>query len=626
MKGPDSVHVHRLIDQISSLRSGLLGLERDCASQWSELSPAGAASARNLMHYLALRGHDIRDLQEQLAALGLSSLGRAESGVLANLDAVLRLLRHMAQGSLSLNDVPEAAIGMKEGKVLLKRRTEELLGPKPEHRSVRIMVTMPREAAHDYKLVRDALIRGMDCMRINCAHDDRTIWAGMIAQLRQAEKETEKRCRILMDVAGPKLRTGPLELGPRVVKWRPQRDCLGQVTRPARIWLMPRDHLTLPPAPADVCLHVTNDWLARLSVGEHVKFRDARGAKRAFQVVEAIGDCRWVESEQTAYVTPGTRLQMEDNKGSHRAMDGLVGELPGVVIPLVLRVGDTLILSRSLQPGRPSSRDDQGRLQHPAQIGCTLPEVFADLRPGHTIWFDDGKIGGIIREVMPNHARVEITYASPAGDKLGPDKGINLPDTDLHLPALTEEDIKNLDFIANHADLVGFSFVHSAAGVAELQQRLAERNGQRLGIVLKIESARAFEHLPELLLTALRSNSVGVMIARGDLAVECGYERLAELQEEILWVCEATHVPVIWATQVLENLAKTGMPSRAEVTDAAMGERAECVMLNKGPHILDAVRVLDDILRRMEGHQSKKRPLLRRLHLTDHFRATVKQA
>ena len=105
------------------------------------------------------------------------------------------------------------------------------------------------------------------------------------------------------------------------------------------------------------------------------------------------------------------------------------------------------------------------------------------------------------------------------------------------------------------------------------------------------------------------------MIARGDLAIECGYERLAEVQEEILWICEAAHVPVIWATQVLENLAKSGQPSRAEITDAAMGERAECVMLNKGPHILEAVDVLDDILRRMQAHQTKKQAMLRELRL-----------
>ena len=118
-----------------------------------------------------------------------------------------------------------------------------------------------------------------------------------------------------------------------------------------------------------------------------------------------------------------------------------------------------------------------------------------------------------------------------------------------------------------------------------------------------------------MLLTAMRAPCSGVMIARGDLAVECGFERLAEVQEEILWICEAAHVPVIWATQVLETLAEEGMPSRAEISDAAMGHRAECVMLNKGPHMVGAVRVLDNILRRMQAHQAKKQAMLRELRL-----------
>lgn len=113
----------------------------------------------------------------------------------------------------------------------------------------------------------------------------------------------------------------------------------------------------------------------------------------------------------------------------------------------------------------------------------------------------------------------------------------------------------------------------------------------------------------------MRSPRIGVMIARGDLAVECGYQRLAEVQEEILWIC----VPVIWATQVLESLAKEGVPSHSEITDAAVGVRAECVMLNKGPYITNAVRYLDDILRRMEGHQRKSRSTLRKLRLAELF-------
>ena len=89
---------------------------------------------------------------------------------------------------------------------------------------------------------------------------------------------------------------------------------------------------------------------------------------------------------------------------------------------------------------------------------------------------------------------------------------------------------------------------------------------------------------------------------------------LLRLQEEILWLAEAAHLPVIWATQVLENMAKRGQPSRAEISDAAMGKRAECVMLNKGPRILEAIASLADIVLRMEAHEHKKRAMLRKLH------------
>lgn len=152
-----------------------------------------------------------------------------------------------------------------------------------------------------------------------------------------------------------------------------------------------------------------------------------------------------------------------------------------------------------------------------------------------------------------------------------------------------------------------------AQDVHALQAALAKQGAPHLGVVLKIETRRGFEQLPRILLSALRLPRVGVMIARGDLAVECGFERLAEVQEEIRWVSEAAHVPVTWATQVLETLAPKGVPSRAEINDAAMGERAECVMLNKGPHVVEAVRMLDGILRRMAAHMEKKTPTLRRL-------------
>ncbi len=206
---------------------------------------------------------------------------------------------------------------------------------------------------------------------------------------------------------------------------------------------------------------------------------------------------------------------------------------------------------------------------------------------------------------------------APKGSTLRSDKGINLPDSDLRLPALTPKDVDDLGFVVAHADLVGLSFVQRKTDVEDLRNRLRAADADHIGIVLKIETRRAFEHLSDLALAALQHPLSGIMIARGDLAVECGYERLAEVQEEILWISEAAHLPVVWATQVLESLAKTGQPSRAEITDAAMGERAECVMLNKGPHILRAVQVLDDILRRMQFHQVKKTAMLRKLHVAE---------
>ena len=171
--------------------------------------------------------------------------------------------------------------------------------------------------------------------------------------------------------------------------------------------------------------------------------------------------------------------------------------------------------------------------------------------------------------------------------------------------------------------MVALSFVNTVEDVRALRRCCTARRSAP-AIVLKIETKRGLANLPAMLLEAMKAPRCGVMIARGDLAVECGFERLAEVQEEILWLCEAAHVPVIWATQVLESLAKDGLPSRAEMTDAAMSNRAECVMLNKGPYITEAVHMLDDILRRMHGHQAKKSPQLRELRLVSGFRRARK--
>ena len=230
------------------------------------------------------------------------------------------------------------------------------------------------------------------------------------------------------------------------------------------------------------------------------------------------------------------------------------------------------------------------------------------LQEGAAIWIDDGKLGARVVSRAGDRITLEVNHARAKGYKLKAEKGVNLPGAELDIPALTEEDIGYLDFVAAHADIVGYSFVQTPEDVRRLAAELALRmKGRPLPpVMLKVETPLAVRNLPRLIVQAGALMPVAVMIARGDLAIEIGLERLSEIQEEILWLCEAAHVPVVWATQVLEGLVKEGMATRAETTDAAMAQRAECVMLNKGPHLVEAVAFLDRILRRMDRHQNKK--------------------
>jgi pyruvate kinase len=573
----------------------------------SEVHPHFQASARNFAHYLALRRHDLRALQLKLAAMGLSSLGRSESSALATVDAVAEALRRITGSNDERNTTPNGAVDFATGQKLLIDHTDALLGPVPEGRAARIMVTMPSEAGQDFALVRDLLDSGMDCMRVNCAHDDQRIWAGMIENLRRAQQVLSKPCRVAMDLAGPKLRTGPLEPGPAVLRIRPQRDEFGRVTAAARVWLTGIGQA--PPTQADAVIPVPQDWIEHAKSGNEISFTDARDSKRKLKIVDVAGGGVWAEANQTCYISGDVVLK-------HGSRKVKVAGIPPSENAMIVNPGDTLRITRDLRPGRAAAFDSRGQVLTPAQIGCTIPEVFSKALPGQPISFDDGTIDGIIERVEDDCVTVRIRQTPFGGRKLKADKGINLPETDVQLSALTPKDLEDLAFAAKNADIVELSFANCAEDVEQLQQRLKAAGGEP-GIVLKVETRRGFENLPEMLLTAMRWPACGVMIARGDLAVECGFERLAEAQEEILWLCEAAHVPAIWATQVLETLAKEGIPSRAEITDAAMGHRAECVMLNKGPYVVRAVEVLDDILRRMQTHQAKKRSMLRQLQVAD---------
>jgi pyruvate kinase len=610
--------VTQLIQDVEGVRCDMVRLADDSADLLQNVHPDRQASARNLLHYLALRSRDLRPLQTRLAALGLSSLGRAESHVLDAVDSVLAVLRGLAGGSMPGGATTSAEVDLAAGQRLLDAHTEAVLGPRPADRGVAIMVTMPSEAADDYTLVSQLLRQGMDCMRINCAHDGVPEWTRMVEHLRRAEDRHGRPCRILMDLAGPKVRTGSLAPGPAVVKFGPRRDAYGRVAEPARVWLFAVERPRPAPTPPDACLPVPGDWMQSLVAGDDVRFEDARGAHRTLRVIAVDREGCWAEAHDTSYVVPGTLLSVHGRETADS--DAAVGALPSREVPLRLLTGDELIVMPSSTVGRDAVRDDRGHVLTPACIPCTADQIFDDVRAGDRVWFDDGKIGGVVERRETDRLHVRITLTRAQGARLGSEKGINLPDTTLRIPAITDTDREALAFVCAHAQMVALSFVNSVDDIRDLRAVLEPMGDAQPAIVLKIETRRGFENLPVMLLEAMKSPRCAVMIARGDLAVECGFERMAEVQEEILWLCEAAHVPVIWATQVLETLAKEGVQSRAEVTDAAMAHRAECVMLNKGPYIVQAVKVLDDILRRMRGHQAKKRSMLRELQLVSSFR------
>lgn len=590
-----------------------LALERDLESLVAQhgkdlelVNTAHRADALNLLHYLALRRHDVHRLQRHLTERGLSSLGRCESHVMASILSIHSMLCGQQL------ELPSEITGFQEGRAALDANTDGLFGPRPLQRVPRIMVTLDQQAADDYAFVRQLITSGMDIARINGAHDTPQAWDKMATNVKKAANELGVSCRIAMDLAGPKLRTGAIEDGPRVIRLRPRRDVRGRPIEPALFEF--RDE-TARQSSAEVSrakpvVPVSHSWLVRRSPGDEVTMMDARGARRSARVIEVSPghDRLVVELWDTTYIESGLTVRCEGDVTT-------VGPLPPSTQYHLLVVGDSLSVVRSGRPSSPWQRGQSGV----ASIACSLGQIFGTVRVGERILFDDGKIGGVIETVEPDQFLVRITAAPTRGGKLRAEKGINLPDTNLQLPLITAADASLLELAARQSDMLSISFLRQAQDVDTVRAELARLGASDLGLILKIETQQGFANLPGILLHAMRSPAVGVMIARGDLAVEVGYARLAEVQEELLWLTEAAHLPVVWATEVLAHLAKTGRPSRAEITDAAMAQRAECVMLNKGAYISMAITELDDILRRMARHQRKTIPLLNPLHTWAEF-------
>lgn len=253
---------------------------------------------------------------------------------------------------------------------------------------------------------------------------------------------------------------------------------------------------------------------------------------------------------------------------------------------------------------------------HAHCIGCSVPEIVGQLHFDAPVWIADGELGGRVVERQHGAVRIEITHAPEDGKRLKADKGLRFPATELATPALTDEDVAALEALGPHADIIGYSFVQGAEDVLRLHetlQALGLRGAQGPALMVRIETRRALRNLPEIIVAAAGLCPAAIMIAQGDLAVEVGHQRLAEVRHDILGLCEAAGMPVVWAAPILKELSRRGEPSRGEIAEALMGLPAECVLLNKGEHLLAAADLLADVLQRKAGLPAKRIARLRAL-------------
>jgi pyruvate kinase len=584
--------------QIDLILDKISEYETRYQEQINNVHPKYVRSAKNLIHYLALRSFDNVLIEEKISDLELPSTTNNEGSILNGLISFKTILNTLLKKEEKL---PEPFINNKEAKNLLKKNTKALFGKSHKKRRTRIMVTQPTLAAEEKDFAKSLIKKGMNAARINCAHDDENVWKTIIEHIKSSNLD----CKIMMDLGGPKLRTGKMKPGPKVVHIKPHRNNLGQVVNPALVWLAPFGILPPNHKTADFIIPVNKKWLKKTKKGSYIIFKDARDKKCKLVIEETDGIGRWALCSDSAFVTSDTLLNVFLEKKSKSEIQSVQEILPLEEV-IYLFEGDLLRLDKTPTLGEPAKLDENGKVTEIAHISCSLPEVFSSINIKEKVFFDDGKIEGVIKEKHSDYLLIEIISTKKNGGKLKAEKGINFPNSILNVSGLTEKDKQDLKFVTKHADAVNFSFVNNKQDVEDLLNEMKQLEAT-LGIILKIETQEAYKNLPSIILKAMENYPIGVMIARGDLAIETGWDNFAIIQEEILRLCEAAHIPDIWATQVLETLAKKGIPTRSEITDAAMAQRAECVMLNKGYYIEKAVKMLHNILCEMQRIQKKKK-------------------
>ncbi|CAG9622314.1 pyruvate kinase [Sutcliffiella rhizosphaerae] len=450
-----------------------------------------------------------------------------------------------------------------------------------------VMVTLDVSMLKNREIFRKLMEAGMNIARINCAHDDSAVWEEFIKEIKLLNTQVTHSCKIYMDLAGPKIRLGKFRREQKQLKIKIKNSVsqVGLITKSDEITTVRKGKY-----PFVLAVDTTIDFL-QYKIGEQLELNDV-----TFIIVKIVDDESFLASIHESVSID------ENSKITSRLGSLLVKNIEMVPVELRVRYGEILRIHRQeeyLGHGATATL--------PATVSVNLPKTLHNIRVNDRVSIDDGRVEGFVLEMKERYIDIQITSKNRKTFTIKEGKGINFPDSlvFLNVAAITKKDLHDLQFISKYADIIGVSFVHQAKDLRMVHERLNMLTTRNIPLIAKIETKDAVTRLPAILKEGLTLPAFGIMIARGDLAVEVGFEQMATVQEEILKIAHSAHIPVIWATQVLESLTKYGQPTRAEISDVYLGSRAQCIMLNKGEFIEDSVIALQRIQTHIQEFNGK---------------------
>jgi len=380
--GINNTPLHHLHDEMQKLiqhiyKQGIARINRH--TNIDEKRPLNK-SVVNLAQYLALREIDLRPLQEELAEAGLSSLGRAEPHVYANLENIMNMLCQALQSAVNIKTnfcYPK----FKEGFDILDRNANKVLGMYQHKRIARVMVTLPTDAATDYRMVYDLVKEGMDIARINCAHDDIFIWRKIIENIRKASAELKSTCRILMDLAGHKIRTGPILSGPQLPIIKIKKDINKGNLNAIKFKIISDEsskdtdagksnNAFIFPVPKAVYTNLANN--------DRFSFIDARKKQRYIKISISLSPYHVTGlCNKSIHLTSGTKItwQRHSNNVYRDLHIFSFVKLNPIYDNIHLHIGDNLFLHKFPTTNFAEKYPDSNELHTAAHISCTVPEV-----------------------------------------------------------------------------------------------------------------------------------------------------------------------------------------------------------------------------------------------------------